>query len=90
VYECRWNEWNRDKCEKHNVSPHEAEYVVNHPARGFPRKIGSRKRLAIGQAADGTYLQVIFIVDPEGTAFIIHSRPLIEAEKRALRRRRHP
>src|SRR5690348_4827907 len=85
VYEFRWNEWNRGKCDKHHVDPRDAEYVVNHPYRGFPRKIGDQKLLAMGQAPDGTYLEVIFILDADMTVFVIHARPLTENEKRVLR-----
>jgi len=88
VYEFRWNSWNRAKCDKHNVLPEEAEHVVNHPWRGFPRKIGREKKLAQGQAPDGTYMQVIYVVDEDDTIFVIHARPLTDVEKHALRRRR--
>lgn len=88
MYEFRWNQWNLDKCNKHNVAPSEAEYVINYPARGYPRKVGDEKKLAVGRTADGTFLQAIYLVDPDGTLFVIHSRPLTESEKRAFRRGR--
>jgi uncharacterized DUF497 family protein len=88
VYEFRWNAWNRDKCDKHNVSPREAEYVVNHPFRGYPARIEDDKFVVRGQTAEGAYLQVIYVVDVDGTLFVLHTRPLNENEKRALRRRR--
>lgn len=89
MYGFRWNDWNRDKCDKHNVSPHEAEYVVNHPARGYPKRIQDDKTIVRGQTAEGAYIQVIHVVDPDGTIFVLHSRPLTENERRALRRGRH-
>ena len=88
VCQFRWNQWNLDKCDKHNVAPSEAEYVLNHPSRGYPRKIGDEKKLAIGQTPDGAFLQVIYVIDPDGTLFVIHARPLTEAEKHAVRRGR--
>lgn len=84
----RWIQWNLDKIEMHNVTQAEAEYVVSHPFPGYPRKIGDEKWLAKGQSPGGAYLQVIYLIDDDGAFFVIHSRPLTESEKRAVRRRR--
>ena len=84
----RWIEWNIAKCEKHGVDPADAAYVVAHAWRPFPRGIDGDKLLVWGQAPDGSYLQVIYLLDPDGTAFIIHARPLTESQRRQLRRKR--
>lgn len=83
----RWIEWNLDKLGKHNVTPSEAEYVVNHASRPFPRRLERDKRLVWGRTASGDYLQVIYLMDEDETVFVIHARPLTEREKRRMRRR---
>jgi hypothetical protein len=35
----------------------------------------------------GRFIQVIYIVDPDGTLYIIHARPLTPNEKRLARGR---
>lgn len=88
TYEFRWNESNEDHIAKHDVARNEAEYVVEHPARGFPRYDGDGKHRAWGQTRDGRYLQVIYIFSPPEVVYVIHSRDLTDAEKRRLRRGR--
>jgi uncharacterized DUF497 family protein len=85
--EFRWIAWNIEKCELHAVIPADVEYVVDHARRPFQRNIDHDKDLVWGQAKDGRYLQVIYLVDPDGTAFVIHARPLDDKEKRQLRRK---
>ena len=68
IYDFRWNEWNEGHIANHVVEPEEAEYVVEHPARGFPRYDGMRKYRAWGQTAAGRYLQVVYIFSPPGVA----------------------
>ena len=87
-YDFRWNEWNLEHIGIHGTRPAEAEYVVNRPARGYPRELERGKYLARGQTIDGRYLQAIYVIDPDGTIYVIHARPLSEREKRALRRSR--
>jgi hypothetical protein len=58
LYKFRWNEHNEDHIAQHNVSPGEAEYVVNHPAQGFPRSEGNGKYKVWGQTAAGRDLQL--------------------------------
>jgi hypothetical protein len=86
TYEFRWNEWNEDHIAHHSVEREEAQYVVAHPARGFPRYDGMRKYRAWGQTAVGRYLQVVYIFSPPGVVYVIHARDLTEPEKRRLRR----
>ena len=84
----RWIDWNIDHIAEHGVSIQEAEDVVDTPDRGFPQRVGDDKRLVMGQTKIGRYIQVIYVIDPNGTIFVIHARPLDDTEKRALRRRR--
>ena len=70
------------------VSPDEAEYVADRAKAPYPEHIGDDKWMVRGQTAAGRYIQVIFILDPEDTLYIIHARGLNDREKRQLRRRR--
>ena len=84
----RWNQWNVWHVAKHGVQPQEAELVVRRASRPFPRKIEEDKWLVWGQGHGGRFLQVIYVLDPDETIYIIHCRPLNGAEKRRYRRGR--
>ncbi len=84
----RWNEWNVEHIAGHGVTPEEAEEVVESASGPFPRLIGDDKLLVWGPGSGGKLLQVIFVLDDDGTAFVIHARPLTNREKRSHRRRR--
>jgi uncharacterized DUF497 family protein len=88
MYEFRWTEWNVEKVLRHNVSPDEAEYVVNHARSPYPEHRGDGKWAVWGRTWAGEYLQVVYLIDADGTVFVIHARPLEQAEKRRYRRRR--
>ena len=85
--EFRRNDWNVDHIGDHGVSPEEAEYVVDGARAPYPEQIGDGKWRVRGQTASGRYIQVIFVFDPDNTAFVIHARGLSDQEKRQLRRR---
>lgn len=82
----RWNEWNIEHVSRHGVEPEEAEDVVRGSLRAFPRRIEDDKWLAWGRGTGGRFLQVIFVLDPDKTVYVIHARPLNDQEKRLLRR----
>jgi hypothetical protein len=86
--EFRWIPWNVEHIGKHDVSPREAQYVVENPARGYPARPGDDKRMVRGQTAAGRFLQVIYLIDEDGTFFVIHARDLTDAEKSRLKRKR--
>jgi uncharacterized DUF497 family protein len=88
MYEFKWIQWNLDKVAMHNVAPGEAEFVVNHPGRGYPRRVEDDKHMTWGQTTAGTYLQVVYAIEPDDRIFIIHARTLNDHEKRRMRRRR--
>lgn len=88
MYEFRWNEWNVEHIGAHGMTPAEAEYLVNHARSPYPRNHGGGRYLVVGQTADGTYAQVVFVFGPPGEVFVIHARPLKDVEKRRLRRGR--
>jgi uncharacterized DUF497 family protein len=83
----RWIDWNRDHVLEHGVEPEEAEKVVRQARRPFPRKIEEDKWLVIGRGRGDRFLQVIYILDPDETIFIIHARPCDDREKKRVRRR---
>jgi len=84
----RWIGWNIEKCRKHGVDPAAAEYLSNHARRPFPKRIEVGKWIVWGQSDDGQYLQVVYVLDPDDTVFVIHAMPMTENQKRQLRRRR--
>lgn len=61
---------------KHGCTPAEAERVVRAAGRGYPRKIGDGKYLAVAQGQGGRWVQVIYLHSPPGTLYIIHALPL--------------
>ncbi len=68
--------------------PEEAEHVVVHARRPFPRYHRDGKYLVRGQTDAGRWLQVIYVFDPANVVYVIHARPLKESEKRSVRRSR--
>ena len=83
----RWNDWNHYHIGSHGILPEEAEHVVNHATPPYPEYVGAGKWLVRGQAPDGRYLQVIFVIEDD-CYYVIHARGLTDKEKRQLRRRR--
>jgi len=82
----RWNEWNLEHIARHGVAPDEAEAAIRSARRPFPRKIEDEKWFVWGRGRGGRFLQVIYVLDPDETIYIIHARPLNDREKRRLRR----
>jgi uncharacterized DUF497 family protein len=80
----RWNDWNEEHIAAHGVRPQEAEQVI----RGSkPSYRGDGKYLAVGRGSGGRWLQAIYVLDDDGTIYVIHARPLKDIEKRRQRRR---
>jgi uncharacterized DUF497 family protein len=57
----RWNDDNREHLTKHDVEPHEAQYIVEHARPPYPREFGHGKYGVWGQTRQDRYLQVIYI-----------------------------
>ena len=83
----RWNEWNLNHATQHGVLPEEAQAVVQSARPPFPEQIGKDKLLVMGRGTGGRFVQVIYVLDNDGTAYIIHARPLTDRQKRRLGRR---
>jgi uncharacterized DUF497 family protein len=86
--EFRWNDWNIEHLATHGILPAEAESAIRTARRPFPRKADGDKWLVWGRGEGGRFLQVVYVVDPDETFCVIHARPLNDAEKRRLRRKR--
>lgn len=84
--EFRWIDWNIDKVQGHGVEPGEAEEAVRNARPPYPRKDLDGRRLARARTDSGRHLQVVFLLDPDDSVFVIHARPLNDREKRNLRR----
>lgn len=86
----RWNEWNTEHIAEHGVSAEKAEWVVRNARRPFPRKLEDDKWLVWGRGFGGRGLQVVFVLDPDDTIYVIHARPLTDNEMRRFRRTIRP
>lgn len=82
----RWNQWNIDHIAKHGVAPEDVEMVVHGAKRPYPLHREDDKWLVWGRGRGGRLLQVVFVLDEDGTVYVIHARPLTEKEKRRWRR----
>jgi uncharacterized DUF497 family protein len=78
----RWNDWNREKLEKHGVSKAEAERIVNRARRPYPQHEGGGKWRVIGRGQGDRPIQVFYVVDTDLTIFIIHAMPLTTRRRR--------
>ena len=86
--EFRWNPWNEEHIGKHGIEPAEAEEVVIGARSPYPLVQNDEKYLVWGPTADGRLLQVVFVIDDDGTVFVIHARPLTDPEGHRFRRRK--
>jgi uncharacterized DUF497 family protein len=84
--EFRWIEWNRNKIASHGVAESEAEDAVEHARLPYPLWRSDGRLLVWGATPAGRLLQVVYLLDPDDAAFVIHARPLTNAEKRRHRR----
>jgi uncharacterized DUF497 family protein len=80
--EFRWIEWNLDHATKHGCKIAEIESVVLEPGRGFPRKADRRKWMVVGRGMGGRIIEVVYVLDGDGIAFVIHAMPLTTRRRR--------
>jgi len=78
----RWIGWNREHATKHGCSILEIESVVRSAGHGFPRKLDRKKWLVIGRGTGDRLVEVLFLLDDDGTAFVIHAMPLTTRRRR--------
>ena len=86
----RWNRWNLEHATRHGVQPEEAQQVVKQARQPFPLYRADDKWLVWGRGRGGPLLQVVFVLDDDGTVYVIHARPLTDREKRHYRRKTQP
>ena len=85
--EFRWIDWNIDHIAEHGVTPEEAEAAIRSARRPFPQQREEERWLVWGRGSGGRLLQVVFVLDDDDTAFVIHARPLTVSEKKKFRKR---
>jgi hypothetical protein len=85
--EFRWNEWNLDHATSHGLSVDEIECLIDAARPPFPEYRGDGKWLVQGRGAGERLIQAIDLIDQDGSAYVIHARPLTDQEKRRFRRR---
>jgi hypothetical protein len=78
----RWNQWNLDKVAKHGVSPVEAQNVVHGARRPYPRRVEDNKWQVVGRGQGSRFVQVVYVLDPDGTLFVVHAMPLTGRRRR--------
>ena len=83
-HDFRWIEWNVEKIQKHGCTISEVEHVVDHPPRGYPQKRGLKFHVH-GRGQGQRFVQVIYLIDPDGTLFVIHAMPLSSRRRRGSR-----
>jgi hypothetical protein len=76
----------------HGITEPEVEHVIQHPGEDIPGRDDSRQ--VLGQTAEGRYLRVIYVPDPEPnsvfviTAYELTGKPLAAFRRRQRRRGR--
>jgi uncharacterized DUF497 family protein len=86
--EFRWNAWNLDHATRHGVTVAEIERVVRSAKAPYPEVREDAKWRVVGRGTGGRIIQVIYLIDPAGTIYVIHARALTDSEKKRDRRRR--
>lgn len=85
--EFRWNQWNVDHATQHGVGVVEIESLLDAARAPFPEYRGDGKWLVQGRGMGGRFIQAIYLLEDEGSAYVIHARPLTDIEIRRYRRR---
>ena len=80
--EFRWNEWNLEHATKHGCTIPEIESVVRNAGRGWPRKGAESKYTVEGRGQGGRMVRVVYVIDPDGTLYVIHALPLTTRRRR--------
>lgn len=87
-----WSERNREHLEKHDISPFEAQTVVQAAQPPYPEDVGDDKHSVWGRTKGDRFLQVIFVhvpiekVEPdEFEALELHEQLDLEAGAEAVR-----
>jgi uncharacterized DUF497 family protein len=81
----RWIEWNEEHATRHGCTIREIESVLLSASRGFPRKMDDGKWLVVGRGTGGRLIRVVYLLDDDGSALVIHAMPLTTRRKRGSR-----
>jgi hypothetical protein len=76
-----------DRVEGHGLAVGDVEDVVNNAGRPFPKADRQREMACDRATPGGSVIQGMYLVDADGTLFVIHARPLRPKERRRRRRR---
>lgn len=71
-----------DHATRHGCSIQEIESVVRNAGHGYPRKRDSEKWIVTGRGVGDRMVEVIYVLDKDGTAFVIHAMPLKTRRRR--------
>jgi hypothetical protein len=77
-----WIEWNLDHATKHGCLIWEIEHVVLNASRPWPKNKGKGKFEVEGRGQGERVIRVLFLVEPDGRAFVIHAMPLTTRRRR--------
>lgn len=80
--EFRWNEWNLEHATTHGCTVEEIESVVRNAGHGWPRKEENGKYKIEGRGRGDRMIRVIYVIDPDGTLYVIHAMPLTTRRRR--------
>ena len=86
----RWNDWNLEHIAKHGIDPNDAELAIESALAPYPTARQDDKWLVWGRGRGGRMIQVVFVLDDDGTVFVIHARPLTDREKQRNRKGNRP
>lgn len=81
----RWNDWNREHATRHGCDEREIESVVLYRGHGWPRQHGRGKYMVEGRGRGDRVVRVVYVLDPEGTYYVIHAMPLTTRRRRGSR-----
>jgi hypothetical protein len=56
-----WDDWNIEHIARHGVEPHEAQYIIRHARRPWPRSCGTGKFIVKGPTVGHRLLQTVFV-----------------------------
>jgi uncharacterized DUF497 family protein len=79
-----WDQTHRGHIDKHDVTPTEAEFVVENAASPFPQDMGDGKRRVWGPTSNGRMLQVIYVLKKQNEVAFDSVAPLDWAELQAM------
>ena len=82
----RWIEWNLDHIAKHGVDRDEVEMVIERAKKPYPLRQAEDKWMVKAPGRGGRLVQVVYVLDPDKTIFVIHARPLSDREKKRFKR----